>query len=196
MGNIPEILPNISFCKRISSICPIFIWIERLHPFSLIILRLEELGFRIKQVTIKARPFHKTIIIFFLSHFSSQLSHTSVIKRLFQCNRNRLCLDVLRHIAIPLPDIKRRIGIRMQRTIQYGFINFSGIYSGNAFHHRIHNNRYGMITDHAVIVLPPKLLDRGIPVIIVLAEHTLDKVPHFFRLNQHVKQMSSPKSIP
>ena len=109
--DIPEILPCISFGERMAAISTVLIRIERFDPFSLVILGLEELRFRMEKVTIILRTFMESLIISILIQFLSQLCDTPVIESLFQSDGNRLSLNIFRHKAILLPHFKRRVGM-------------------------------------------------------------------------------------
>ena len=153
--NIPEILPGISFRKRITSVCTVFIRIERFHPFSLIILRLEETSCRIEKIPVEFRTLVESLVVGVFFQFCSQLSNTPIIKSLFQCNGNRLSLNIFGHITILLPYFKRRIKMRSDRTVVYCLISLFHINSRDTFQNGIRNNRDGVIANHAVIVLSP-----------------------------------------
>ena len=111
MRNIPKVLPSISFGKRMPTVSTVLIRVERFDPFSLVILGLEELRFRMEKVPIIFGAFVESLIIGILVQFCSQLGNTPVIKSLFQSDGDRLGLNVFGHKSVFLPYLKRRVGV-------------------------------------------------------------------------------------
>ena len=90
MRNIPKVLPCISFGKRMPAVSTVLIRVERFDPFSLVILGLEELRFRMEKVPVIFGAFVESLIIGILVQFCSQLGNTPVIKSLLQSDGDRL----------------------------------------------------------------------------------------------------------
>ena len=125
-----------------------------------------------------------------------QLCRTPVVEALFQRDRHRLRLQVLGHVTVLVPHLKRRIQMGRGQAHLHGFVRLGHVDTRQPLQDGIYHDGHGMVANHAIIVLPPQLPNRQIPVIVILAYHAVHKIRGAFRFQHRIKRMGGTESIP
>ena len=107
MGDVPEVLPGVSFGKGVASVGSVFVGVEGGYPVTFIVFGLKEARFGIEEVAVVFRASGKVAAIVFFAEFFSQTCHAPVIEGKFEGDGNGLGLYVLGHIAVFVPHVER-----------------------------------------------------------------------------------------
>ena len=86
--------------------------------------------------------------------------------------------------------------MRAGATLVHCLISFLGIYAGDFGQNGISQHRDGMIANHAVVVLSPKIPDGQVAVGLVMENHITYKLSGHIGAEQCVQGMSGTESVP
>ena len=125
-----------------------------------------------------------------------QTGHTPVVVGHLKGDGDRLGLERFGHVAILLPDIKRRVGMTVDRRLHHSLPSLFRVDARSTFQHRVDHHGDGVVANHAVVVLPPEMPYREVAVSIVMTQHAVDKVGVAPGENQRIQGMGRPVGVP
>ena len=161
----PHVLPSVAFHKAGLLIAE---RVKALYPIAFLVLRTEEASLGVKEVFVIHTATEESFIGRHFIQLFGNSSHTGIIEALLKGDADAGVLQCLRHIAILLPNLEGRIEMAAGTALEHSVKGLIHIDTRKFCHDSVGQHRDGMVANHAVIVLPPKVPDGQITVSLVV----------------------------
>ena len=145
--------------------------VERLYPLPFVVLGLEEARGRVEEVAVELAAPKETLVVLLLAKLLGHRSHAPVVEGLLHRDAHAGALQVLRHVAVLLPQLEGAVVVRAGAALHHCSVGTLHVQARQLRQDSIGHDGDGMVADHAVVVLPPEVPDGQVAIRLMMQHH-------------------------